>query len=71
MEKVSKNLTISVEAKLFAPENVVLNAASWTAASSVNENGSLTTGANSQLTGAAMKQLWEAGYTHLVFTVNA
>ena len=70
VENVSENLTISVEAHLFAPEDVVLNTASWTAASA-NENGSLTTGANSQFTGSAMKQLWEEGYTHLVFTVNA
>ena len=71
VENVSENLTISVETHLFAPEDVVLGTASWTAASSINEDGSLTTGANSQLTGAAMKQLWDEGYTHLVFTVNA
>ena len=71
VENVSENLTISVEVQLFAPENVVLNTSNWTSASSINENGSLTTGANSQLTGSAMKQLWEEGYTHLVFTVNA
>ena len=71
VENVSENLTISVEAHLFAPENVVLNTDSWTAASSINEDGSLTTGANSSFSGSAMKQLWDEGYTHLVFTVNA
>ena len=73
VERVTANLTITVQATLPEPdfpETVILNTASWTAAS-LNDDGSLSTGALTQLSSAALKQLWDEGYTHLVFTVNA
>ena len=73
VERVTANLTITVQATLPEPdfpESVILNTASWTAAS-LNEDGSLSTGAGTQLSSTALKQLWDEGYTHLIFTVNA
>ena len=49
----------------------ILDAASWSTASAVYEGNGLTVSANSVLKAAYFKDLWDAGYTHLVFTVNA
>lgn len=49
----------------------ILDAASWGTASAAYEGNGLTVSANSVLKAAYFKDLWDAGYTHLVFTVNA
>ena len=70
---VKENLVITVQATLPDPVSPkdILNGDSWTGITLSSSSNSLMKAANASLKGAAMKELWEAGYTHLVFTVNA
>ncbi len=70
VKNVTQALTITVDAVAFTPEAVLLNPDSWSAGGTAGE-GTLTVPTNSQLKADALKKLWNNGYTHLVFTVNA
>ena len=49
----------------------VLDSNSWTGTALSEDDDSLTLAANTSLNGECFKNLWNEGYTHLVFTVNA
>ena len=70
---VKEDLVITVQATLPDPVSPkdILNGDSWTGITLSSSSNSLMKAANASLKGAAMKELWDAGYTHLVFTVNA
>ena len=70
---VKENLVITVQATLPDPVSPkdILSGDSWTGITLSSSSNSLMKAANASLKGAAMKELWDAGYTHLVFTVNA
>ncbi len=70
---VQENLSIEV---VLTPgphveaEAIVLNPTSWSNVNS-SASGSITLNGGAALTATAIQELWEKGYTHLVFTVNA
>ncbi len=69
---VQQDLTITVEVEVPVSDpvaDVIFDSASWTATSSTAAN-SITVPNNAQLLGTALKELWDQGYTHLVFTVT-
>ena len=70
---VTEDLVITVQATLPDPVSPkdILSGDSWTGITLSSSSNSLMKAANASLKGAAMKELWDAGYTHLVFTVNA
>ena len=70
---VKEDLVITVQATLPDPVSPkdILNGDSWTGITLSSSSNSLMKAANASLKGTAMKELWDAGYTHLVFTVNA
>ena len=73
VENVKADLVITVQATLPDPVSPkdILSGDSWTGITLSSSSNSLMKAANASLKGAAMKELWDAGYTHLVFTVNA
>ena len=70
---VKEDLVITVQATLPDPVSPkdILNGDSWTGITLSSSSNSLMKAANASLKGESLKSLWEAGYTHLVFTVNA
>ena len=73
VENVKADLVITVQATMpepAAPKNI-LQGDSWVGTILSANSNSLTLAANASLKGETLKSLWEAGYTHLVFTVNA
>ena len=73
VEYVGDDLTITVQATMpepAAPEDI-LQSDSWTGSVLSSDGSSLKLAANPSLKAEFLKSLWDAGYTHLVFTVNA
>ena len=73
VENVKADLVITVQATMpepVAPKDI-LQGDSWAGTVLSANSNSLTLTANASLKGETLKSLWEAGYTHLVFTVNA
>ena len=55
----------------FTGVNKILDSESWNTASVAYDGSDLIVSANSVLKAEYLRSLWNAGYTHLVFTVNA
>ena len=73
VKNVKEDLIITVQATMpepAAPKDI-LQGDSWAGTPLSADGSSLTLAANASLKGETLKSLWEAGYTHLVFTVNA
>ena len=73
VENVKADLVITVQATMpepVAPKDI-LQGDSWKGTILSANSNSLMLAANASLKGETLKSLWEAGYTHLVFTVNA
>ena len=73
VENVKADLVITVQATMpepAAPKDI-LQGDSWKGTILSANSNSLTLAANASLKGETLESLWEAGYTHLVFTVNA
>ena len=73
VENVKADLVITVQATMpepAAPKDI-LQGDSWKGTILSANSNSLILAANASLKGETLKSLWEAGYTHLVFTVNA
>ena len=73
VKNVSKDLKITVQATMPEPAGPkdILDSGNWAGTILSANSNSLTLAANASLKGETLKSLWEAGYTHLVFTVNA
>ncbi|MBQ6831400.1 MAG: hypothetical protein IJO28_02075 [Oscillospiraceae bacterium] len=70
---VDGDLTITVQATMpepAVPEDI-LQGNSWTGTILSSDGSSLKLAANPSLKAEYLRDLWQAGYTHLVFTVNA
>ena len=73
VKDVGENLTITVQATIpepAAPKDI-LKSDSWTGTVLSSNSSSLKLAANPTLKAEYLKSLWDAGYTHLVFAVNA
>ena len=70
VENVDSVLVITVETKVLTIVDKLASANSWSAGGDVS-GSALIVPANSGLKADYLKALWEEGYTHLVFTVNA
>ena len=73
VKNVKEDLIITVQATMpepAAPKDI-LQGDSWAGTPLSADGSSLTLAANASLKGESLKSLWDAGYTHLVFTVNA
>ncbi len=72
---VRQALVITVEVVAYVPPELdavsalLLASDSWSTGGTLS-GSTLTVGSNAQLKADVLRQLWEAGYTHLVFTVN-
>lgn len=73
VKNVSKDLKITVQATMPEPAGPkdILDSGNWAGTTLSADGSSLKLAANASLKGESLKSLWEAGYTHLVFTVNA
>ena len=73
VKNVKEDLVITVQATMpepAAPKDI-LQGDSWTGTVLSSDGSSLKLAANASLKGESLKSLWDAGYTHLVFTVSA
>ncbi len=64
---IRENITVTIS--VTSPLNALLSADSWSSGGTA-DNGTLAVPANSTLKASALKTLWDAGYTHMVFTAK-
>ncbi len=67
LSDISENITVTISAYTVADK--LLSSESWSGGGTAGD-GTLAVPANSQIKAEYLKELWDEGYTHLVFTVN-
>lgn len=69
LSNVNENIVVEISANTVVDEAIL--AENWISSNTLQKQDDLTLGADPSLKAEYLKQLWDAGYTHLVFTANA
>ena len=69
LRNVQENIIVEISANTLVDEAML--AENWLSNSAVQTQDDLTLAANPSLKAEYLKSVWDAGYTHLVFTMNA